>query len=75
MGCMVRTSKNLRWTCGNQQDTIEAQLQVNDMNPPQQMCTAIDNKMFCSAALVDPNEETIYTDLAGRFPVRFYIGM
>ena len=31
--------------------------------------------MFCFAALADQNENTIYSDLAGRFPVRSYSGM
>ena len=30
--------------------------------------------MFCYAALADQNENTIYSDLAGRFPVRAFSG-
>ena len=40
------------------------------MNPPQQMCSALD--MFCFAALSDANEGTMYTYLTGKFPVRSY---
>ena len=31
--------------------------------------------MFCFAALADQNDNTIYRDLAGKFPVRSYSGM
>ena len=31
--------------------------------------------MFCFAALADQNENTIYSDSAGRFPVQSFSGM
>jgi hypothetical protein len=30
--------------------------------------------MFCFAMLADQNEDTIYSDLPGRFPVQSYAG-
>ena len=57
-------------TRSQRKEILDARLAVDDMNPPQQICTAIDNEMFCFAALADANEDTIYSDLAGRFPVR-----
>ena len=44
------------------------------MNPPHQICTAIDNEVFCFAALMDANNNTIYSNLAGRFPVWSSVG-
>ena len=44
------------------------------MNPPHQICTAIDDEMFYFAALVEANVDTVYSDLAGQFPVRSYAG-
>ena len=45
------------------------------MIPPQQLCTAIDDEMFFCAILADQNQDTIYNDLAGWFPVCYYSGM
>ena len=45
------------------------------MQSQQEACTAIDNKMFCFPALADQNENTIYSNLAGRFPAQSYSGM
>jgi hypothetical protein len=53
----------------NQKLISDARLAVDDMNPPQQICTALDHEMFCFAALADVNDDTIYSDLTGKFPV------
>ena len=45
------------------------------MRPPEQLCTAIDDDMFCFAIMADQNEDTIYSDLSGRFPVCSYSSM
>ena len=47
---------------------------MDNMNPPHPICPAIDNGMFCFAALSEANDDTIYRDLAGRFPVQLYAG-
>ena len=62
---MVQTRKNFRSTRSQQKDILDARLAVDDMNPPHQICTAIDNEIFCFAALADANKDTIYSDLAG----------
>ena len=69
-GHMKRRRKNVRSTRNNQQAIVDARYEVADMNPTQQMCSALD--MFCFAALADANEGTMYTDLTGKFPVRSY---
>ena len=75
-GHMVRTRQGTRSTRSNRQAILDARLQVEDMNPPaEQVCTAIDDEMFCFAVLADTNEGTIYSDLTGQFPVQSYSGM
>ena len=71
---MVRTHQGVRSTRSNRQEIIDARLNVDDMNPTEQICTAIDDKIFCYAVLADENEGTIYSDQTGRFPVRSYSG-
>ena len=34
----------------------------------------IRGRMFCFAMPADQNEDTIYSDLPGRFPVQSYVG-
>ena len=73
-GHMIRTRQGLRSTRAQRQQTLDARELVDDMQPPQQICSAIDDEMFCYAALADQHENTIYNDLAGRFPVRAFSG-
>ena len=68
-GHMIRTRSGVPSTRSQQQDVINARIFVGEMNPSEQICTAVDNEMFCFAVLVDQNEGTIYSDLTGRFPV------
>ena len=42
------------------------------MHPAQEANASCD--LFCFAALADTNENTIYTDLTGKFPVRSHKG-
>ena len=44
--CMIRTRKGMRLTRNNQKLIIDAHLAVDNMSPPQQICTAIDHEMF-----------------------------
>jgi len=67
---MKRRRQNIRSTRSNNAAVKQAKYEASDMNPPQQMCSALD--MFCFAALADANEGTMYTDLTGKFPVRSY---
>jgi len=65
-GHMVRTRQGVRSTRSNRQEIIDARLNVNDMNPTEQICTAIDDEIFCYAVLADENEGTIYSDQTAR---------
>ena len=46
-GHMIRTRQGLRSSRSQRQDTLDARKLVDDMQPPQQICSAIDNEMFC----------------------------
>jgi len=46
-GHMVHTHHGVLSTRSNHQDIINARLSVDDMNPPEQICTAIDDEIFC----------------------------
>ena len=74
-GHMIRTRQGSLSTRSNHQEVKYARAQVNNMIPPEKLCTAIDDEIFCFDILVDQNEDTIYSDLAGRFPVCSYSGM
>ena len=50
------------------QDILDARQAVDDLNPPQQLCTALEDCMYCFAVLGDMTSGTIYTDLCGQFP-------
>ena len=69
---MHKNHKGLRSTSSTKQDITDARLDVADMNPPQQICTAHEhNVVMCYAALADTIPGTIYyTDLSGPFQVR-----
>ena len=68
---MHRTRKNLRSTriINPPTDILHP---TQDMCPPKETNAACE--MFCFAALADANEHTLYTDLAGKFPVRSFSG-
>ena len=73
-GHMVRTRQGARSTRNNRQQVLDARLQVDDMNPPQQACNAEDDTMSCYAVLADSIDGTMYSDLTGRFPVQSFSG-
>ena len=58
-GHMIRTRQGARSTTSNHQEVKGARAQVYNMSPPDQLCTAIDNDMFCFTILVYQNEDTI----------------
>ena len=68
-GHMHQTRSNVRSTRSNTQDVKDARLDLQDMNPTQEACSAQDRNLFCYAALADAKSGVIYTDLPGRFPV------
>ena len=72
---MIRQRSDIQSTRHNRQDILDARHAVNDLNPPQQMCTALEDSMYCFTVLGDMTDGTIYTDLCGQFPVQSYRGM
>ena len=62
---MIQTRKNLQLTRSQRKEILDARLAVGNMNPPHEICTAINNEIFCFAALADAIKDTIYSDLAG----------
>ena len=74
-GHMIITRQGARSTRSNHQVVKYARAQVDNMIPPEQVCTAIDDEVFCFSILADQNDNTIYSDLAGIFPVFSYSGM
>ena len=69
-GHTIRQGNGVQSTKHNRQDILDAQQAVDDLNPPQQMCTALEDSMYCFAVLGDMTDSTIYTDLCERFPVQ-----
>ena len=74
-GHMIRQRSGVQPTRHNRQDILDARQAVDDLNPPQQLCTALEDCIYCFAVLGDMTSGTIYTDLFGRFPVTSYRGM
>ena len=74
-GHMVRVRQGLQSTKSNRQDILDARDDVHDMAPPEHCCTAIENEMFGFVVTRDDDNNTIYSDLCGRFPVESYTGM
>ena len=74
-GHMIRTRQGTRSTRNNRQEVLDARLDVADMFPREQVCSVEEDEMFCVAVLGDSNDNTIYSDLAGRFPQQSYSGM
>ena len=48
---------------------------VYNMLLVEQVCTAIDNKLFCYLVVTDYNGKVIYSDLAGRFQIKSHKGI
>ena len=72
---MIRQQSGVQSTRHNQQDILDARQAVDYLNPPQQICTALEDCMYCFDVLGDMTSGTIYTDLCGRFPVTSFRGM
>ena len=66
---MIRPRSSIQSTQKNSVEILDARLQVDDMNPPQQICNANENEMFVYALLADNINGVMYSDLTGRFPV------
>ena len=67
-GHMTRTRQGLRSTRSMTQEIMDARAQVDDMAPMEQVCSAIDDEMFCFSVTTEYEGNVIYSDLPGRFP-------
>ena len=62
-GHTIIPRSGIRSTRNNRAEILDAQIQVDDMNPPQQICNATENKMCVYAALADNINGVMYSDL------------
>ena len=69
---MIIPRSGIQSTQNNRVEILDARLQVDNMNPPQQICNANENEMFVYAALAYNINSLMYSDLKGRFPVESY---
>ena len=67
-GHMILPRSGIQSTRNNRAEILYARLQVDDMNPPQQICNSKKNEIFFYAALADNINGVMYIDLTGRFP-------
>ena len=74
-GHMIRPRSSIQSTKNNRVEILDARLQADDMNPPQQICNTNENNMFVYAALAGNINNVMYSNLTGRFPVESYWGM
>jgi hypothetical protein len=72
-GHVRRHRANTASTCNNHPAIVLACADVDNMFPIHEACAAHD--MFCFAALADAMTGTMYTDITGTFPVRFFKNM
>jgi hypothetical protein len=64
---------NTASTCNNHPAIVQACAEVDNMFPIHKTCAVHD--IFCFAALADAKAGTMYTDITGAFPVRFFKNM
>ena len=64
---MIGKQSGVQSTRNQQKEILDARREVNDMNPPQEACPAIEDEMFCFAILADQNEGTVYSNLTQNF--------
>ena len=72
---MIHRQQDLDSTGNMRQELEDARRIVSDMTPTKHVCSAHEDNIYCFAAIGDKNENTIYSDLTGQFPVRSYDGM
>ena len=73
-GHLIRTRKGVRSTRSMRQAVVDARENVDDMDPTEQVCPALEDQMFCNAMLADQNKNIINSNLPGLFPVQSYAG-
>ena len=73
-GHMIMTRKGLRSTRTMANKLMKARHDISNFLPAEEVCLAEEDEIYCYAILGDSNENTIYSDLTGRFPVESYDG-
>ena len=68
------TRKGLRSTITMVHKLAKARHDISNFLPAEEVCLAEEDEIYCYAILGDNNEDTIYSDLTGRFPVESYDG-
>ena len=53
----------------------DAREELHDMEPAEQVLSAIDDELFCYSITTDNDGNVVYSDLPGRFPIESYRGM
>ena len=75
-GHMILRQQGLESTAqNNRRAVMDARLVIKDMCPTEHICSAVEDEIYCFAVIGDQNENTIYSDLTGQFPVRSFEGM
>ena len=69
---IIRPRSGIQSTRDKRAKILDARLQVDNMNLPQQICNANENEIFVYATLVDNINGVMYSDLTGRLPVESY---
>ena len=52
----------------------QARRNISNFLPAEEMCLVEEDKIYCYAVLDDNSENTIYSNLTGKFPVEWYAG-
>ena len=74
-GNMIQNRKGLRSTSSDHKLVVDARRCISHMSPVEQICSTEEDEIYCFAVIDDRNENTIYSNLTGRFPVQLYKGM
>ena len=72
---MIQRRQGINSTRNNKQTIIDARQYIKNMFPTEHVCSAMEDEIFCCNVIGDTHEDTIYSDLTGRFPIQSYEGM
>ena len=67
--------KGLRSSRSKRRIVLDTRQNFLDTATTEYMCTAEEDEIFCFAIIGDRNDNTIYSNLTGRFPVQLYKSM
>ena len=72
---MIHHIQVLDSTGSKRKELEDARKIVTDMTPTEHVCVAYEDELYCFTTIGDTNENTIYSNLTGQFPVRSYDGI